>query len=159
MPLPNLAAQLLQFFLCVCTENGERYPSGSIRNFHRSFGRILLKAQKARIAQTNFNEPIFCIETNPYFVEVNSTVVASMELSRDVGVNKDRKKPKCLSYAKESLILNHDSHKLHHALGVLKRMLWFNTTRFFIRGYAEMYKLQYRDFKLGVNEAGALYVE
>lgn len=154
-----LADDLLQFFLCICKDNGQRYPSGSIRNFHRSFNRILRDAQRVRIAQTKVNEEPFCIETNPYFLEVSAAVVASMEKSRDSGVNKARRKPKCLSFAEEALILNHESQSLQNNVGVLKRILWFNTSYFMIRGNKEMHKLKYKDFTQGVDDYGRAYVE
>ena len=52
MKYPDLAKVLLEFFLCVCKDSGDRYPSRSIRNFHKSFNHILRDAQRVRIAQT-----------------------------------------------------------------------------------------------------------
>ena len=66
-----------------------------------------------------------------------------MEKSRDVGVNLGRKKPKCLSLAQEALILNHPAYAIIHNIGVLKQILWFNTTYFLIQGNKEMHKLKY----------------
>jgi hypothetical protein len=51
-----------------------------------------------------------------------------------------RKKPKCLSYIDEIAILNHHQQGLYHCKGVLKKMLWYNTIRYFIRGNKKMYK-------------------
>ena len=104
-----LADDLPEFFTCICKDNSQRYPSGSISNFHKSFNRILRDAQKVRIAQTKVKEEPFCIETNPYFLEVSAAVVASMEKSCDYGVNKTRRKPNCLTFAQEALLLSHES--------------------------------------------------
>ncbi|KAG0570447.1 hypothetical protein KC19_6G162600 [Ceratodon purpureus] len=159
MPYEELSGVLLEFFLCICKDSGERYPSGSLRNFHKSFNRILRDAQRLRISQTKVNEEPFSIETNPYFVEVNSAVVAAMEKSRDAGANKQRRKPKCLSFAEEALILGHASQSLSSNVGVLKRILWFNTSQFMIRGNTEMYKLRFKDFTQGIDDHGRCYVE
>ena len=69
---------------------------------------------------------------NHFFLEVTSIVVVAMEKFHDVEVNKRRKKPKCLSFTKEALILNHSAYALIHNVGVLKQMLRFNTSYFII---------------------------
>ena len=101
----DLAKVLLKFFLCVCKDSGNRYPSGSIRNFHKSFNRILRDAHRVWIAETKIAEEPFSIEMNPFFLEVSSIVVAAMEKSCDSGVNIGQKKTKCLSFAEEAMIL------------------------------------------------------
>ena len=96
---------------------------------------------------------------NLFFLEVSSAVVAAMEKSRDAGVNLGRKKPKCLSFAEEAMILNHHSHTITYNVGVLKRILWFNTTYFLIRGNKEMYKLKFRGFLQSTDDLGRQFVE
>ena len=150
----DLAKVLLEFFLCVCKGSGDRYPSRSIRNFHMSFNLILRDAHRVQIVQTKIAEEPFAIETNPFFLEVSSVVVAAMEKSRDAGVNLGRKKLKCLSLAKEAMILNHPAHTITHNIGVLKQILWFNTAYFLIRGNKEMYKLKFRDFLQSTDDLG-----
>ncbi|KAG0631326.1 hypothetical protein M758_1G244300, partial [Ceratodon purpureus] len=159
MTFSDLAEVRLQFFLCVCKDSGQRYPSGSIRNMHRSFNRIICKAQTKRIAETKVNEIPFDITENPFFIQVNNAVIQSMELSRNAGVNKVRKKPKSITFAEEALLLNHESTQLTFGRGVQKRMLWYSSSRFFIQGNKEMYNLKYKDFTRGVNDVGLPYVE
>ena len=159
MNYPDLAKVLLEFFLCVCKDSGDRYPSGSIRNFHKSFNCILRDAQRVRIAQTKIAKEPFAIETNPFFLEVSLVVVAAMEKSRDAEVNLGRKKPKCLSFAEEAMILNHPAHTITHNAGVLKRILWFNTAYFLIQGNKEMYNLKFRDFLQSTDDLGRQFVE
>ena len=53
-------------------------------------------------------------------MEVNLAIVAAMEKSCNGGVNLEQKKPKCLSFVEETMILNHPIHRLGSNKPMLK---------------------------------------
>ena len=77
----------------------------------------------------------------------------AMQLSRDARVNKVRVKPKSLSSAEEARILNHLSIQLTSPRGIQKWMLYYIGTYFVICRNNECYKLNYKDFTIGTNQA------
>ena len=103
-------------------------------------------------------EPLIIISEHHFFQQTNAAVEMAMELSRARGFNLPRKKPKSLSLAEESRILNHPLHQLTSPRGIQLRMLWFCVSQFIIRDNTECYELRYQDFEQGVNEAGASFV-
>ncbi|KAG0590571.1 hypothetical protein KC19_1G110600 [Ceratodon purpureus] len=159
LPLEEFADLLTRFFLCLCKDNGERYPSGSIGNMYDSFHRIIGRHQAKEMKLEKKKEPLIRISEHHFFLQTNAAIVKAMELSRDAGVNKPRSKPKCLSFEDEAKILSHPSHQLTHPKGVTKRMLYYCMSKFVIRGGKEAYNLKYKDFIRGVNSAGAEYVQ
>ena len=64
-------------------------------------------------------------------------------------------KPKRLSSAEEAMIMNHVSTQLTSPRGIQKRLLYYIVTYFVIRGNNECYKLNYKDFTIGTNQARA----
>jgi hypothetical protein len=159
LPLEEFADLLTQFFLCLCKDSGERYPSGSIGNIYDSFHRIIARHQGKMMKLQNRKESLIKISEHHFFVQTNAAVVKAMELSRDAGANKPRLKLKSLTYAEESQILNHPSHQLNSGRGILKRLLFHCMSKFLIRGGNEAYNLQYKDFRCGVNATGTGFVE
>jgi hypothetical protein len=159
LPLEDFADLLTCFFLCLCKDLGERYPSGSIGNMYDSFHRIIARHQAKVMKMEKRKEPLIRISDHQFFFQTNSAVVKAMEMSRDAGANKPRVKPKCLTFSEEALILKHHSTQLNCPKGLLKRMLYYCVTFFVIRGNKECYNLKYRDFTIGVNQAGARFVK
>lgn len=86
MSYPDLAKVLTEFFLC--KDLGNQYSFGSIRNFHKSFNKILKNTEKMQISKNEVSEELLNIEMNRiHFLEVIAIVLESMEQSRDNGVN------------------------------------------------------------------------
>lgn len=114
--IEELANLMTHFFLALCKDFGERYPSGSIENLYNSFNRILLRAQKKQILLTRVNEVEFSLRKCVFFDTITRTraMESAMKLSIDSGANKPRRKVKVISFAKEALIMVYKSHQMHH---------------------------------------------
>jgi hypothetical protein len=104
-------------------------------------------------------EPRFEIENHPFFMTTNRAVNESMTLSVNAGANKNRKKAKGLTFEDELKFLSHPSHQVTFPRGLLKRIVFYCTIIFYIRGNTEMHGLLYSDFQRGVNNAGSEYVK
>ena len=142
-----------------CKKNGDRYPIESLMNLYNSFQRIIQRAQKKRIQETNQMEPIFIITEHPFFMSVNRVVNEAMLMSRNAGANKGRRKVNCLTFEDEKKILNHPHHQVTSPRGLQKRIVYYCTIVFLIRGNHKMWGLKYEDFTIGTNNAGYMYVK
>ena len=128
-------------------------------NLYNSFQRIIQRAQRKRIEETNQIEPVFIITEHPFFMSVNRAVNEAMLMSRNAGANKGRRKVSCLSFDDERKILDHPEHQITSPRGLQKRVVYYCTVVFLIRGNNEMWGLQYNDFTIGVDNAGYSFVK
>lgn len=159
IPLKTFGEELVKFFLMLCKNSGERYPTVSIMNFFMGFNRILIMEQKRRIIETGIVEPQFCIQSHPWFLGAGRAVLRAMELSRNSGVNKDRRKVDALSYEDEIKILSHPLHQANYPDGVHMRFAYYCFVVFLIRGNTKLYNLLLKDFELGTDERGFTYLK
>lgn len=150
---------LTVFFLEVAKVNGKRYPTESLMGLYNAFNRILCAEQRKRCIEQNKTEPIFEIEKHPFFLTVNRAVNESMTMSVNAGANKGRKKARGLTFEDEVMILSHPSHQVTFARGLLKRVVYYCTIIFYVRGNSEMHNLRYCDFQRGENNAGFTYIK
>lgn len=157
--LKELGEILTVFFLEVAKRNGQRYPTESLMGLYNAFNRILCAEQRKRCIEHNRVEPVFEIEKHPFFLTTNRAVNESMTLSVNAGANKGRKKARGLTFEDEIKILSHPSHQVTFARGLLKRLVYYCTIIFYVRGNTEMYNLLYSDFERGVNSAGFTYIK
>ncbi|KAG0578469.1 hypothetical protein KC19_4G025600 [Ceratodon purpureus] len=159
MPYEELGALLSKFFLMICKDNGQRYPSASLMNLYMSFNRIIGKAQQERARRLGVQEDQFKIQTHPCFQKATQSCHKAMELSRFSGVNKRRKKAACISLEVEKQILAHPEHQATFPTGVQKRLAYYLWTVFLIRGNEEMWNLKFQDFSICVDEKGIEFLQ
>ena len=73
-------------------------------------------------------------------------------------MNKIKVKPKNLFSTEEAMILNHMSTQLTNPRMTQKQMLYYIVTYFVICENNECYKLNYKDFTIGTNQATTAYI-
>lgn len=91
---------------------------------------------------------------HPHFGRVNKAVILAMKKSILAGANKARRKVDYFTDEDEIKILAHPNHQPTFPSGVQKRLVFFCTTVFLIRGNSELYNLRLSDFTLGTDERG-----
>ena len=139
---------LLKFFLAVCKSSSKRYPTGSLMGFMKAFNRLLCKEQGHRIRVTKTLEIPFDIMKNPFFIGATKSLLKSMEKSRDVGVNKGRRKVDALTWEAERKILDHPLHAITDPRGCQMRFAFYCFVTYLIQGNRELYSLKRNDFLL-----------
>ena len=120
-----------------------------------SFHRIIAKHQRKVMKLESRKKPLIRICEHHFFFQTNVAVEIAMQLSCDARVNMVRVKPKSLSSAEVAMILNHVSIQITSPRGIQKQMLYYIVTYFVICENNECYKLNYKDFTIGTNQARA----
>ena len=101
-------------------------------NLYNSFQRIIQRAQRKRIEETNQVEPVFIITEHLFFMSVNRAVNEAMFMSRNLGANKGCRKVSCLSFEDERKILDHSAHQIDTPRGLQKRVVYYCIVVFLI---------------------------